>query len=114
MVAAVRIILVMLKSLPSTETCPRWANEVVLSEAVATQRIFPACINTAHPDRCVQRERQVSWLMDIVLQPSQIALLLSSGKLGDDPYTVAGTAMASGSHFSPCPYSLIKAWGFAP
>ena len=52
--------------------------------------------------------------MDIVLQPSQIALLLSSGKLGDDPYTVAGTAMASGSHFSPCPYSLIKAWGFAP
>ena len=37
-----------------------------------------------------------------------------SGMMTGDQHTVAGTAMALGSHFSPVPYSLIKAWGFAP
>lgn len=32
----------------------------------------------------------------------------------DDQHTVAGTAMALGSHFSPVPYSLFKAWSLAP
>ena len=59
-----------------------------------------------------QRQRQVSWLGVIANQPSRARS--PSGVLVGDLHTVAGTAMASGSHFSPYPYSLIKAWGFAP
>ena len=64
------------------------------------------------PAVAIQLRRQVSWLADVARHPSRKRA--SSGILTGDQLTVAGTAMVLGSRFSPSPYSLIKAWGFAP
>ena len=64
------------------------------------------------PAVAIRLRRQVSWLAVVARHPSRKRA--SSGILTGDQLTVAGTAMVLGSRFSPSPYSLIKAWGFAP